>query len=531
MLSKNKAVIVCHEKVVEIPIEKNRILRVHGERTLGAAKALMNTKVDEHRISDIPVVQDFADVFLEDLLGLPLEITVVILVRDRCPRGKGIRFLNFFNDPRIIREQIIAAYKGYRVGAACCGRKREEIWLHEDQEKRKVEFHIDVIPGATPVVKSPYRLAPSEMQELPGRMGLFTKEEHEVHLKLMLELVRKEKLYAKFSKCEFWLQEVHFLGHVVNQSGIHVDPSKIEAMMNWKAPTTPSEYVWGEKEKEAFQTLKNNLCDAPIFSLPDGVEDFVVYCDASNQGLGCVLMQRGKVIAYASRQLKIQEKNYTIHDLELGAVVFALKTWRHYLYGTKSEGTSETWTCSSNGYDPSGVKEMILAAQSEAFKEENVLAERLHGLDQHMERKEDESLYFIDRIWVPLVGNVRMVIIDEAHKSSYYQAIGEILRKTTSSSILDELPISFVKREKIFSKKKAYLDFVTVFFCISENFMQRGLILCKEWSSIYRQENPTVTRGGPGGPRGEEDERELFEIGEVGVVLFGGGEGGEKGIP
>ncbi|GJR54368.1 putative reverse transcriptase domain-containing protein [Tanacetum coccineum] len=147
-----------------------------------------------------------------------------------------------------------------------------------------------------------------------------TKEEHEVHLKLVLELLRKEKLYAKFSKCEFWLQEVHFLGHVVNQSGIHVDPSKIDAVKNWKAPTTPSEvrsflglagyyrrfianfskiakpltsltqknqkYEWGEKEEEAFQTMKNNLCDAPIFSLPDGVEDFVVYCDALNQGLG-----------------------------------------------------------------------------------------------------------------------------------------------------------------------------------------------------------------------------------------------------
>ncbi|GJZ55783.1 putative reverse transcriptase domain-containing protein [Tanacetum coccineum] len=132
-----------------------------------------------------------------------------------------------------------------------------------------------------------------------------SKEEHEVHLKLVLELLKKEKLYDKFSKCEFWLQEVHFLGHVVNQNGIHVDPSKIEAVKNCKAPTTP-------------------------------VEDFVVYCDASNQELGYVLMQRGKVIAYASRQLKIHEKNYTTHDLELGAVVFALKTWRHYLYGTKS---------------------------------------------------------------------------------------------------------------------------------------------------------------------------------------------------
>ncbi|GJV02933.1 reverse transcriptase domain-containing protein [Tanacetum coccineum] len=144
-----------------------------------------------------------------------------------------------------------------------------------------------------------------------------TKEGHEVHLNLVLELLKKERLYAKFSKCEFWLQEVHFLSHIVNHNGIHVD-------------------LMGAEQEEAFQTLKYNSCNAPILSLPDRIEDFVVYYDASNQGLGCVLMQRGKVIAYASRQQKINEKNYTTHDLELGTVVFALKTWRHYLYRTKS---------------------------------------------------------------------------------------------------------------------------------------------------------------------------------------------------
>ncbi|GKB98980.1 putative nucleotidyltransferase, ribonuclease H [Tanacetum coccineum] len=333
------------------------------------------------------------------------------------------------------------------------------------------------------------------------------KEDHEVHLGLVLELLRKEKLYAKFSKCEFWLQEVHFLGHVVNQNGIHVDPSKIEAVKNWKTPTTPSEirsflglagyyrrfianfskiakpltlltqknqkYVWGMKQEEAFQTLKNNLCDVPILTLPDRVEDFVVYCDASNQGLGCVLMQRGKVIAYASRQLKIYEKNYTTHDLELGAVVFALKTWRHYLYGTKSviytdhkslqhifdqkelNMRQRRWIELFSDYEceiryhpgkanvvadalsrkerlkprrvramamtiQTGMREKIQAAQSEAFKQENILAESLHSVDQQMEKKEDESLCFMDHIWVPLVGGVRTVIMDEAYKSKYF---------------------------------------------------------------------------------------------------------------
>ncbi|GKB21870.1 reverse transcriptase domain-containing protein, partial [Tanacetum coccineum] len=136
------------------------------------------------------------------------------------------------------------------------------------------------------------------------------------------------------------LREVQFLRHVINGNGIHVDPSKIEAVKDWKAHRTPTEkcktFDWGEEHELTFETLKDKLCNAPVLALPDGPEDFVVYCDASGIGLGCVLMQRGKVIAYASRQLKIHEKNYTTHDLELGAVVFARKIWRHYLYRTKS---------------------------------------------------------------------------------------------------------------------------------------------------------------------------------------------------
>ncbi|GJX23005.1 putative reverse transcriptase domain-containing protein [Tanacetum coccineum] len=175
-------------------------------------------------------------------------------------------------------------------------------------------------------------------------------KEHEEHLKTILELLKKEELYAKFSKCEFWINTVKFLGHVIDNSGIHVDPAKIEAVKNWASPTTPSEirqflglagyyrrfiegfskiakpmteltqknqkFDWGEEQEEAFQLLKQKLCVAPILALPEGSEDFVVYCDASIKGLGVVLMQRMKVIAHASRQLKIHDKNYTTHDLE-----------------------------------------------------------------------------------------------------------------------------------------------------------------------------------------------------------------------
>ncbi|GKE13116.1 retrovirus-related pol polyprotein from transposon 17.6, partial [Tanacetum coccineum] len=113
--------------------------------------------------------------------------------------------------------------------------------------------------------------------------------------------------------------------------GLTNAPAVFMDLMNRKN----KKYIWGEDQESAFQLLKQKLSEAPILALPKGNDDFVAYCDASHQGLGAVLMQREKVIAYASRQLKPNEENYTTHDLELGAVVFALKIWRHYLYGTK----------------------------------------------------------------------------------------------------------------------------------------------------------------------------------------------------
>nr|GFB51303.1 reverse transcriptase [Tanacetum cinerariifolium] len=139
-------------------------------------------------------------------------------------------------------------------------------------------------------------------------------KEHEEHLKAILELLKKEESYAKFSKCEFWIPKIQFLGHVIDSQGIHVDPAKIESVKDWASPKSSTEI-------RQFLGLAG--------------EDFIVYCDASNKGVGVVLMQREKVISYASGQLKIHKKNYTTHDLELGAVVFALKILRHYLNGTK----------------------------------------------------------------------------------------------------------------------------------------------------------------------------------------------------
>ncbi|KAL5571020.1 hypothetical protein UlMin_020617 [Ulmus minor] len=147
---------------------------------------------------------------------------------------------------------------------------------------------------------------------------------------MVLRTLVEHRLYAKFSKCEFWLQSVQFLGHVISKDGLSVDPAKVEAVSRWAAPTSVTEirsFLGLAGYYRSFQELKRRLTSAPILVLPTDDANFTVYCDASKIGLGAVLMQNGKVIAYASRKLKIHEKNYPTHDLELAAVVFALKIW------------------------------------------------------------------------------------------------------------------------------------------------------------------------------------------------------------
>ncbi|GJW58320.1 putative reverse transcriptase domain-containing protein [Tanacetum coccineum] len=326
------------------------------------------------------------------------------------------------------------------------------------------------------------------------------------HLKAILELLKKEELYAKFSKCEFWIPKVQFLSHVIDCQGIHVDPAKIESIKDWASPKTPTEirqflglagyyrrfiegfskiakpmtkltqkkvaFEWGDKQEAAFQTLKNKLCSAPILALPQGAENFIVYCDASHKGLGAVLMQNEKVIAYASRQLKIHEKNYTTHDLELGAVVFALKIWRHYLYGTKCTVFTDhkslqhildqkelnmrqrRWLELLSDYDceiryhpgkanvvadalsrkerikPLRVRALvmtisldlpkqILNAQTEAQKPENLKNEDVGGMirrditKEKLEPRADGTLCLNGRSWLPCYGDLRTVIMHD----------------------------------------------------------------------------------------------------------------------
>ncbi|KAI3822130.1 hypothetical protein L1987_09711 [Smallanthus sonchifolius] len=330
--------------------------------------------------------------------------------------------------------------------------------------------------------------------------------DHVCHLREVLETLQKEKLYAKFSKCVFWLKEVQFLGHVINADDIMVDPTKIEAVQKWKIPKTPTEirsflgltgynqrfiqdfskiaspltnltrkevkYEWGQAQSKAFEELKKKLTQAPVLSLPDGNKDLVVNSDALGQWLRCVLMQRGKVIAFASRQLKIHEVNYPTHDLEIATVVFALKIWSHYLYGVKCiiytdhkilkyffeqkdlNMRQRRWLELLKDYDceilyhpgkanvvadalshkethsPIRVKVYRLVitpdfmtelekAQTEALKEESINKERMVGQQIKLEINTHGVRTRCGRMWVPKGGELRAKVLDEAHKSRY----------------------------------------------------------------------------------------------------------------
>ncbi|GKD24188.1 putative reverse transcriptase domain-containing protein [Tanacetum coccineum] len=376
---------------------------------------------------------------------------------------------------------------------------------------RQVEFQIDLIPGAAPVARAPYRLAPSEMKELSeqlkelsdkgfirpssspwgapvlfvkkkdgslspasGTRGGYSKngvqnsvwsllvpsyaiwldectseqEEHKEHLKAVMELLKKEKLYAKFSKCKFWIPKVQFLSHMIDSQGIHVEPTKIESIKYWESPKTPTKirqflglvgyyrrfiegfskiaksmtkltqkgvkFDWGDKQEAAFQLLKKKLCSAPILALPGGSEDFVVYYDASHKGLGVVLMQREKVISYASRQLKIHEKNYTTHDLELGS-----RRWLELLSDYDCEiryhpGKANVVADALSRKERKNIKNKDVGGMLvENSKDPEKF--RTEKLDPHA----DGTLCFNGRSWLPCYGDLRTVIMHESHKSKY----------------------------------------------------------------------------------------------------------------
>nr|GEY67571.1 hypothetical protein [Tanacetum cinerariifolium] len=465
-LSNHMAKIICHDKVVKIPLLDGKVLRVLREKPEENMRQLKSAKAKKKEQKEIIVVRDFPEVFLDDLSGSPpvvkspyrLAPSELEELSGQLKELQGKGFIRPSSSPwGVPFFSKINLWSGYH-----------KLRVHEDDipktayRTRYGHFEFTVMPfGLTN--------APTIFIDLMNRVCrpyldkfviVFiddiliyskTQKEHVEHLRLVLELVKKEKLYAKFSKCEFWLREVQSLGHMINGNGIHVDPSKIKVVKNWKAPRTPSDV-------RSFLGLVDIT-----------VERLCGILWWSGIGLGCVLMQRGKVIAYASRKLKIHEMNYTTHDLELGAVVFAFKIWIHYLYGKKSViytddmslqhifGQKELnmrqrrWIELFSDYDceihyypgkvnvvadalsrkkkvkpkrvramnmtlQSSIKDRILAAQKEAVDESVVMQK---DLDEMIEQKSDGTLYYLDRIWMPLNGDVTTLIMYESHKSRY----------------------------------------------------------------------------------------------------------------
>ncbi|KAJ0790046.1 putative nucleotidyltransferase, Ribonuclease H [Helianthus annuus] len=459
-LAHNQAQIVCNRKQIVLRTPTGESLTIRGDTQYGLPENVSMLKASrclkrgcviymaqviieesKARIEDIPVISEYPEVFPEDLPGLPLDRQVEFRI-DIIPGAAPIARAPYRLAPTEMKElrtqldELLA--KGFiKPSSSPWGapvlfvkkkdgsmrlcidyRELNKVTIKNRYPLPRIDDLFDQLQGASyfskidlrsgyhqlkvrdeDVHKTGFRTryghyeflvmpfgltnAPAAFMDLMNRvckpyLDKFVivfiddiliysrnKADHEKHLRCILELLHREKLYAKFSKCEFWLREVQFLGHVVSESGIQVDPAKVEAVMNWQEPRTPTEirsflglagyyrrfignfsriaapltsltkkkekFIWGPKQQESFDILKQRLSNAPVLTLPEGTEEFVVYCDASHTGIGCVLMQKGKVIAYASRQLKVHERNYTTHDLELGAVVFALKLWRHYL--------------------------------------------------------------------------------------------------------------------------------------------------------------------------------------------------------
>ncbi|GJW29487.1 putative reverse transcriptase domain-containing protein [Tanacetum coccineum] len=322
-------------------------------------------KSEKKRLEDVLIVRDFPKVFLEDLSSLPptrqveFQIDLVLGVapvawapyRLASPEMKELsEQLKELSDKGFIRpmknryplpkiDDLFDQLQGSSVYSKIDLRSGYHQLRVREEDIPKTVFRTRYGHYEFQVMSFGLTNAPAVFMDLMNR------QEHEEHLKIILELLKKRVCMPSFSKVQIWIPKVPVLGHVIDSEGIHVDPAKIESIKDLDISMSPTEIRqflglagYYRRFIEGFSKIAKpmtKLTSAPILALPEGSEDFIAYCDASKKGLGAVLMQREKVISYASRQLKIHEKNYTTHDLELGAVVFALKIWRHYLYGTK----------------------------------------------------------------------------------------------------------------------------------------------------------------------------------------------------
>ncbi|GKB32029.1 putative reverse transcriptase domain-containing protein [Tanacetum coccineum] len=314
----------------------------------------------------------------EKIVWIPYGDEVLIVQGDRNGKGKKSKL------------SIISCTKTHKYIKKGCPISLAQVTKKETEDK-SVEKRLEDVPTIRDFLES--------------------EGEHVEHLKLILELLKKEDLYAKFSKCEFWL-------------------SKKDVKFDWT-----------KKAETAFQLLKQKLRSAPILALPEGSENFVVYCDASHKGLGAVLMQKDKVIAYASRQLKIHEKNYTTHDLELGAVKELSMRQRRWLellsdydceirYHPGKANVVVDALSRKERIKPLRVRSLVLKTgmnlpvqilntQVEAREEENYGTKDLGGMIKNLEPRVDGMLCLRNRSWIPCFGDLRTLIMHESHKSKY----------------------------------------------------------------------------------------------------------------
>ncbi|GJZ36820.1 putative reverse transcriptase domain-containing protein [Tanacetum coccineum] len=376
------AVIVCDEKLVQVP---------YGKETL----TFSSNKSSNGRESRLIVIScsKALEVHGKRMPGL---FSTDIAKKDGGSSGRTIK-LRTYQSVRDFSKVFLEIASSSPWGAPVLFVKKKD---------GSFRMCIDYRELNKLTVKNRYPLP--RIDDLFDQLQGSNEEKSMGNLKAILGLLKEKKLYAKFLKCEFWIPKVQFLGHVTDSRGIHVDPAKIESIKDWASPKTPTEirqflglagyyrrfiegfskiaksmtkltqkgikFDWGEKEENAFQLIKQKLCSAPILALPEGSEDFVVYCDASHKGLGAVLMQREKVIAYASRQLKVHEKNYTTHDLELGKANVVADALSHKERDEPLRVRALVMTISLD------LPKQILAAQIEALKPENLKKEDVGGV-------------------------------------------------------------------------------------------------------------------------------------------------------
>ncbi|GJX08516.1 putative reverse transcriptase domain-containing protein [Tanacetum coccineum] len=485
-LVEQDAVIVCGKKVVHIPV-KNKTLVVEGDRGTSRLKVISCIKArkyierghqlfvahvtekepKEKRLEDVPVIRDFPEVFPDDLPGLPPPRQVefkIELVPGAAPVARApyrLHILDGRNGNQYKKIEKKGKFIRKRIYSSQARRPGERWFIRKDIRTElsgcasttidlQTGFHqLSIREEDIPITAFRTRYGHYEFQVMPfgltkgpamfrRSMNIGVKEEHEEHLKTILELLKKEQLYAKFLKCDFWLESVQFLGHVIDSKGVHVASRQIEANQELATPKITTEnlltqknkkYEWGKDEEEAFQLLKQKLCCAPILALPEGSEDFFVYCDASLKGFGAVLMQREKVIAYASWQLRAHEENYTTHDLELGVVVFCTKIMETLSLWNKVNVVADA--LSRKEREPIRVRALVMTvhpnlpeqirnAQSEAMKKKNVKAENLGRLIKQIFEVRSHGTRYIDKpVWLPRYEGLRNLIMHESHKSKY----------------------------------------------------------------------------------------------------------------